>query len=118
MDYAARYVFIKPSTAEILENRLKEHNVSSDVVEDILKRLPDQLQSATADGLYDTVIVGDNLEEAYESLRGFIYGAVVNGTATSGENAPGAAQADKDEPMPDVAGNAESEANGTNGHKA
>lgn len=117
MEYAARYVFIKPSSAAILENRLKETNTPPETVEDGLKRLPAQLETAVAGNFYDTVIVGDDLEEAYESLRSFIYGTLANGTtpATNGEKAPKEAEGDKDEPMPDATGHADSAVNGTSG---
>lgn len=117
MEYAARYIFIKPSSAELLETRLKEQNTPTETVEAVLKRLPDELETAVAGGFYDTVIVGDSVEEAYKSLRSFIYGALANGTATAtnGEEAPEEAEGDKDEPMPDASGNADSTAKEANG---
>jgi guanylate kinase len=104
LEYAARYVFIKPSSAEILETRLKEKGTSSEEMGDILKRLPDQVETAVVSHFYDTVIIGDNVEEAYESLRGFIYGAVTNGTAANGEPALDNTERDRDEAMPDASG--------------
>jgi THO complex subunit 1 len=118
MEYAARYVFVEPSSADILENRLNAQNTPSETVEDILKRLPDQLQTVAAGGFYDTVIIGDDLEEAYESLRGFIYGTLANGTATNGEKAPEDIGGDKDEPMPDASANADPVIIETNGVEA
>lgn len=101
-EYAARYVFIKPSSAEILEARLKEKGTPSEKIEDVLKRLPEQLETAGAGAFYDKVIIGDNVEEAYESLRGFIYGAVANGTTINGEKVLEKTEGDNDEAMPDA----------------
>jgi THO complex subunit 1 len=115
MEYAARYVFIRPSSAEVLGARLKEQNVSSDLIEGSLNRLPDQLQAATASEFYDEVVVADSLEAAYEALRGFIYGTMANGTATNGEKAAEANEGDNDEPMLEVAGSADAAESGVNG---
>lgn len=119
-EYAARFVFVKPSSADILETRLKEKHTSSEGVIDILKRLPDQLKHADSSDFYDEVIIGDNLEEAYESLRGFIYGVATNGKAATGEKVLEVTAANKDEAMPDASdnANASSKVTGTNGTEA
>ncbi|KAB5557975.1 THO complex subunit 1 transcription elongation factor-domain-containing protein [Coniochaeta sp. 2T2.1] len=112
-EYAARFVFIKPSSAEILEARLKEKGTASEKIEEILKGLPAQLKIVDdCDILYERFITGDNLEEAYASLRDLIYGS-----ATNGDQAPVNVAEDEDEDvaMADASGDASSGVNGTNG---
>ncbi|KAB5570756.1 THO complex subunit 1 transcription elongation factor-domain-containing protein [Coniochaeta sp. 2T2.1] len=110
-EYAARFVFIKPSSAEVLEAGLKEKGTASEKIEEILKGLPAQLKIMDdCDILYERFITGDNLEEAYASLRDLVYGS-----ATYGDKASANAAEDEYVAMADASGDAGSGVNGTNG---
>ncbi|CCU78325.1 putative guanylate kinase [Blumeria hordei DH14] len=69
----ARYVFISPPSLELLEQRLRGRG--SEKEDSIQKRLAQakyELEYAAIDGTYDTIIVNDVLEKAYEELEAFI----------------------------------------------
>ncbi|KAH8700389.1 guanylate kinase [Talaromyces proteolyticus] len=69
----ARYVFIKPPSFEVLEKRLRGRGTEKD--ESIQKRLAQarvELDYAET-GVHDKIIVNDNLQEAYEELKKFVF---------------------------------------------
>lgn len=70
----ARYVFIKPSSFEALEARLRGRGTENE--DDLQKRLSRariELEYANMPGVYDKIIVNDDLERAYKELEGFVY---------------------------------------------
>ncbi|XP_002737679.1 guanylate kinase-like isoform X2 [Saccoglossus kowalevskii] len=67
-----RYIFIKPPSMEALEERLRGRETETD--ESIQKRLCSakaELEYALT-GAYDVMIINDDLEIAYEELKGFL----------------------------------------------
>jgi THO complex subunit 1 len=74
MGFEARYVLIKTSTPEALEQRLKASGEEDSAVQEILKRLPTELEPGKVDELFDTSIVDDNEEAAVKTLGDYIYG--------------------------------------------
>ncbi|CEL08204.1 hypothetical protein ASPCAL11355 [Aspergillus calidoustus] len=71
----ARYVFIKPPSFETLEQRLRGRGTEKD--EDIQKRLAQakaEIEYADTEGVYDKIIVNDDLERAFKELEEFVYG--------------------------------------------
>ncbi|KAK2763239.1 hypothetical protein FQN54_009875 [Arachnomyces sp. PD_36] len=70
----ARYVFISPPSLEVLEMRLRDR--STETEEEIQKRLAQaktELDYAGNHGVYDKVIINDDLESAYKELEKFIF---------------------------------------------
>lgn len=70
----ARYVFIKPSSFEELETRLRGRGTENE--NDLQKRLNQariELEYANTPGVYDKIIVNDDLERAYKEFEGFVY---------------------------------------------
>lgn len=70
----ARYVFVKPPSFEALEARLRSRG--SEDEEDIRARLAQaksELEYAETPGVYDKIIVNDDLQRAYEKLVEFVY---------------------------------------------
>ncbi|KAL6820031.1 guanylate kinase [Trichoderma camerunense] len=70
----ARYVFIKPPNFEELETRLR--NRSTETEESIEKRLQQakqELEQAETPGLYDMVLVNENIAVSYATLERFIW---------------------------------------------
>ncbi|KAJ4264774.1 hypothetical protein NW762_005017 [Fusarium torreyae] len=75
MDFQARYILVKTSTPEILEQRLKDLGKEDSVIQGILKRLPAELEPAKVDELFDTTIVDDDdAAAAGKALEDYIYG--------------------------------------------
>jgi guanylate kinase len=75
-DIDARFVFIKPPSIEVLEDRLRRRNTEKE--EDIQKRLAlaqAELDYADTPDVHDIIIVNDNLEDAYRELEAFVYKA-------------------------------------------
>ncbi|XP_047367900.1 guanylate kinase isoform X4 [Vespa velutina] len=67
------YVFIKPPSIDVLEQRLKNRKTETD--ESLLRRLTiakTELEYGEQPGNFDIVIENDNLNKAYEKLREFI----------------------------------------------
>ncbi|XP_035732008.1 guanylate kinase-like isoform X2 [Vespa mandarinia] len=67
------YVFIKPPSIDVLEERLKNRKTETD--ESLLRRLTiakTELEYGEQPGNFDIVIENDNLNKAYEKLREFI----------------------------------------------
>lgn len=72
-DIKCRYVFVKPPGLVELEQRLKGRNTETE--ESLRKRLNTakaELEYAEQPGVYDCVIVNDNLDTAYEELKTFL----------------------------------------------
>lgn len=70
----ARYVFIKPSSYEVLEARLKGCGTENE--DDLQKRLNQarvELEYANTPGVYNKIIVNDDHERAYKELEEFVY---------------------------------------------
>ncbi|XP_075877708.1 guanylate kinase isoform X2 [Nelusetta ayraudi] len=64
------YISIQPPSMEVLEERLRERKTESE--ENLLKRLNAahvDMKFSQEPGLFDAVIVNDNLEDAYEQLK-------------------------------------------------
>lgn len=74
-EFEARYVFIKPRDLDVLEQRLRGRGTESE--EKILARLDRarrELDFAETAGVFDRVIVNDDLERAYVELERFVFG--------------------------------------------
>ncbi|KAI9005051.1 P-loop containing nucleoside triphosphate hydrolase protein [Hyaloraphidium curvatum] len=72
-DLGAKYLFIMPPNFETLERRLRGRQTETE--EAIQKRLATaqtEIDYAKQDGVYDTIIVNDDLETAYKSLLEFV----------------------------------------------
>ncbi|KAI1134938.1 guanylate kinase [Hypoxylon sp. FL0543] len=70
----ARYVFVKPPSFEELEARLRSRGTERE--EDVQKRLSQakvELGYAETSGVYDAIVVNDDLEKAYRELEEFIF---------------------------------------------
>ncbi|NP_001087146.1 guanylate kinase 1 L homeolog isoform X2 [Xenopus laevis] len=67
------YISIHPPSVQILEQRLRDRNTESE--ESLQKRLNaaiEDLEISKEPGLFDAVIVNDDLEEAYNKLKGIL----------------------------------------------
>lgn len=72
----ARYIFIAPPSAEILEQRLRGRGTETEA--NIQKRLAQaqvELEYSKTPGVHDKVIVNDDLERAYKELEDYVYQA-------------------------------------------
>merc|ERR1711874_368237 len=72
-DLKPRFVFIKPPSMDVLEKRLKDRGTETE--ESLAKRLgaaAAEMEYGEEKGNFDTIIVNDDLETAYENLRDFI----------------------------------------------
>lgn len=74
-DLNARFLFIAPPSLEDLEARLKGRGTETD--ESITKRLAAAKHEMdfAATGAHDKTIVNDDLNKAYEEMKGFIFDA-------------------------------------------
>ncbi|KAK2146965.1 hypothetical protein LSH36_576g01002 [Paralvinella palmiformis] len=72
-DIKARFIFVKPPNLTVLEKRLRDRGTET---EDSLKKRLDtakaELEYADQKGSYDHIIVNDDLEIAYEKLKGIL----------------------------------------------
>jgi guanylate kinase len=69
----ARFVFIKPPSLQILEQRLRARATESE--ESLQRRLHEvqgDLDMASQPGIFDIVIINDDLDKAYGELKSFI----------------------------------------------
>lgn len=73
MGFEARYVLIKASTPEVLEQRLKALGKEDSTIQEILKRLPTELEPEKADELFNATIVDDDEQAAVKILDDYIY---------------------------------------------
>lgn len=117
-EYAARFVFVKPSSPQDLETRLKASgNQSEKEIEDIMKSLATDLKRADSGDFYDATVVvtADGFEDAHKSLRAFIYGAEGNGEGAYGQEQTDMDEVNNDEPMEDAPANGNTARDGANG---
>ena len=72
--FDARYIFIKPPNFEVLEKRLRDRGTEKEeAIQKRLNQAKTELEYADTPGLYDIIIVNDDLEKAYKVLEDFIY---------------------------------------------
>lgn len=70
----ARYVFVKPPSFEILEQRLRGRGTETeDAVQKRLEQAKLELEFAKTPGVHDIIIVNDDLDKAYKELEDFVY---------------------------------------------
>ncbi|KAF5966843.1 hypothetical protein FBULB1_11468 [Fusarium bulbicola] len=74
MDFQARYVLITTSYPELLKQRLEASDKEESAIQDILKKLPTELESSKVDQLFDTSIVDDDDVEAVKTIGNYVYG--------------------------------------------
>ncbi|ORY69959.1 THO complex subunit 1 transcription elongation factor-domain-containing protein [Pseudomassariella vexata] len=111
--YVARVIFISPPSREELESRLKKAgSCPDDKLPDLLKAAQEEVDQSKSDGLYDTVLVNEELEAAYKSLEEFIYGCA---PTTNGANEKNGASADGDITMQDTTNRQIEQSSETNG---
>lgn len=70
----ARYVFIKPPSLEALGARLRSRGTETE--DDVLSRLSrasDEIEFAETRGVYDMIVLNDDLKRAYGELEGFVF---------------------------------------------
>ncbi|KAF4995177.1 hypothetical protein FGRMN_5315 [Fusarium graminum] len=71
----ARYVFIKPPSFEVLESRLRARGTDGEIkIQERLARARTEVEYAETSGVYDKIIINDDLDTAYERLKAFAYG--------------------------------------------
>lgn len=73
MDFQARYILIKPSSPEALEERLKAAGKEESAIQDVIKKLPTELDPAKLGELFDTTIAEDDVDTAAKALGDYIY---------------------------------------------
>lgn len=69
-----KYIFVQPPSIEILEQRLRGRGTEKE--EAVLARLGAakmELEYSAVPGAYDHIIVNDDLEKAYNSLKNAIF---------------------------------------------
>ncbi|KAL6796310.1 guanylate kinase [Trichoderma sp. SZMC 28013] len=72
----ARYIFIKPPSFEELETRLRKRSTETEAsMEKRLKQAKCELEQADTPGLYDMVLVNEDLAVSYDRLQTFIWGS-------------------------------------------
>jgi len=72
-DLKPKYVFIKPPSLEVLEQRLRDRKTETE--ESLNKRLSaaaKELEYGETDGNFDIIIVNDQVENAYHALKQFV----------------------------------------------
>lgn len=70
----ARCVFVKPPSFEELEQRLRQRGTETkDEVQRRLRRAKYELEIANSAGLYDLVIVNDDLDRAFSELEKLVF---------------------------------------------
>ncbi|KAF4333831.1 nuclear matrix p84 [Fusarium beomiforme] len=85
MDFQARYLLITTSTPEVLKQHLEASGKEESTIQDILKRLPTELEPSKVDELFNTTIVNDDEVEAVKAVGNYIYGEA-EGQQGSGED--------------------------------
>ncbi|TWU74797.1 hypothetical protein ED733_006287 [Metarhizium rileyi] len=74
MDFAARYILIKPPPTEIYQARLSSSGHDDTVVKDILSRLPQELDDSKSSELFDVAITSeDGVGEGARSLSEYVF---------------------------------------------
>ncbi|UKZ73623.1 hypothetical protein TrVFT333_001271 [Trichoderma virens FT-333] len=72
----SRYVFIKPPSFDELETRLRKRSTETDAsMEKRLGRAKRELEQVDASGLYDMVLVNEDLAVSYDKLKAFVWGS-------------------------------------------
>ena len=72
-DLSPLYVFIKPPSLEVLEQRLRDRGTETE--ESLSKRLgaaAAEMEYGETEGNFDIIIVNDDMEAAYVQLRDFV----------------------------------------------
>lgn len=72
----ARYVFIRPPSIEVLEQRLQRRGTERE--DDIQRRLTqarNEIEYANT-GIHDKIIVNDDLQTAYRELEDFVFAGI------------------------------------------
>jgi guanylate kinase len=73
-EFGARYIFIRPRNLDVLEQRLRGRGTESEQkIQARLDQARRELEFAETVGVFDRVIVNDDLERAYEELERFIF---------------------------------------------
>ncbi|PTB62066.1 guanylate kinase [Trichoderma citrinoviride] len=71
----ARYVLIEPPSLDELEARLRQRSTKTEVsIEKKLGQARCELEQAETSGLYDMVLVNEDLDASYKKLEAFIWG--------------------------------------------
>lgn len=69
---SARYVFIKPPSLDVLKTRLRDRGTEDEVsIKRRLAQAAAELEYADKPGVYDLVIINDNLATAFRELEEF-----------------------------------------------
>ncbi|CAF0877485.1 unnamed protein product [Adineta steineri] len=72
-DLNALYIFISPPSYEILEQRLRGRQTENEAaIEKRLKEAKESMEFSKEPGMYDHVILNDQLEVAYQSLKNIL----------------------------------------------
>uniref|UniRef100_A0A6A7G2J6 guanylate kinase n=1 Tax=Hirondellea gigas TaxID=1518452 RepID=A0A6A7G2J6_9CRUS len=72
-NYFPVYVFIKPPSLEMLQDRLRKRNTESEEsLKARMEAVAQEIQYGTHPGNFDAVIVNDDLDTAYKELRAFL----------------------------------------------
>lgn len=76
-DLNPRFVFIKPPSLEILEQRLRSRGTETEEsIQQRLTRALEELKFGEIEGMFDLIITNDDIEKAYSILRQFIVNEV------------------------------------------
>lgn len=88
-------MFVKPADVGVIRARLEEKGLGSDEVEEALKSAREDSAHANTGEFYDLVLENHELDNAYKSLEGFIYGTTGESGRLNGdlqmEDAPASA---------------------------
>ncbi|KAL1957901.1 hypothetical protein VTO42DRAFT_5466 [Malbranchea cinnamomea] len=72
-DLNARFLFLAPPSLEELERRLRGRNTETeDSIRKRLEQAKKELEYANTPGAHDKIVVNDNLDKAYASMRDWI----------------------------------------------
>src|ERR1700736_1553230 len=75
MDYSARFIFLTAPTIEELKRRLQMNDsISEEKVKAIFESAKDDIKHSEIEGLYEKVIVNDNLTNSLEELERTLFG--------------------------------------------
>ncbi|KAI3661413.1 hypothetical protein MP638_003886 [Amoeboaphelidium occidentale] len=72
-DMNANYLFIRPPSVEVLEERLRKRGTETE--ESLKKRMEEmkgEMEYASQPGAYDVVIVNDDLERTYDEFKRYV----------------------------------------------
>ncbi|CAG7986495.1 unnamed protein product [Penicillium nalgiovense] len=74
-EFEARCVFIRPRGLDVLEQRLRGRGTENEhKIQARLDQARRELEFAETVGVFDRVIVNDDLERAYAELERFVFG--------------------------------------------